>query len=180
MNLKIKLIVFSIVVLASSCLEHSEPKEETKAKEVVKKDNKLTFEVDLETSVADDFVLFANDVFINNGQFMNIGITQKLNMNETSKKIKFEFPENIKPDAMLGIGLGNKNVKEVTIKSIHLSYGDAIFDIDQNELTDYFTFNKFIEFDSVTNKINTKKVDNALNPLLFLRRKILDSIQKVE
>ncbi|MEZ4801579.1 MAG: hypothetical protein R2797_02320 [Gelidibacter sp.] len=180
MNFKLKFSVLVACFALSSCLEHNEATESNEVKESKKDSNRLTFEIDLETSNADDFVLFANDVFLNNSQFMNIGITHKLNMNETSKKIKFEFPENIKPDAMLGFGLGNKNTKEVTIKNINLSYGDAVFNIHQNEIQNYFSFNKFIEYDSIANTIKTKKVDNALNPLLFLRRKILDSIQKVD
>lgn len=172
-------LIFLLALSFCSCLEHNDSKNDEKdIKETNKSAKKLTFEIDLETSSADDFMLFANDVFINNGQFMNIGITQKLNMNETSKKMKFEFPENVKPDAMLAFGLGTKAPKEVIIRNIDFSYGDAVFHVGEKEVSNYFSFNKFIEYDSITNTIKTKKVDNNLNPLLFLRRKILDSIQK--
>lgn len=181
MNVKISLIALVFGLTFHSCLEHEESnKDEKSVENIEKKVNQLVFEVDLETSSADDIMLFANDVFLNNSKFMNIGITHKLNMNETSKNIKFEFPENIKPDVMLALSLGNKEPKQVTIKKINLSYGPAVFNIEQKEIPKYFAFNKFIEYDSVNGIIKTKKVENNLNPLLFLRRKILDSIQKIE
>jgi hypothetical protein len=181
MNFKISLLALFCSLLLCNCLDQSEPIAQTKrAEETKSKVNRLVFEIDLETSVADDFILFANDIFLNNSQFMNLGITHKLNMNETSKKMTFELPEGIKPDVMLGLSLGKKSIKEVTIKNIKLTYGNAIFNIQQNELIDYFSYNQFIDYDAETYKLTTKKVDNNLNPLLFLRRKILDSIQKQE
>jgi hypothetical protein len=181
MNIKFKLSIIFLSLMLCSCLEHDEAKNkdsETPTKEK-KESNKLVFEIDLHTTEPDSFTFFSNDVFLNNNQFMNIGITQRLNMNETTKNLKFEFPNNIKPDAMLGFSLGSEKTKEVTIKNIKLSYGDTKFDITSDNIENYFTFNKFIEYDASSKVIRTKRVDNLHNPLLFLRMKILDSIQNI-
>lgn len=111
---------------------------------------------------------------------MNISIGQQLHNNETSKSMRFEFPENVKPDVMLGFVLGVKKEKDVEIKTASLSYGETKFIINSDQLNEFFTFNKFIEYNSETKILETKRKDNRLNPTLYVRRKILDSIQNID
>ena len=181
--MKIKLLLICVILLIACKNEEKTnsdsegPVEEINVEE--KASNKLTLEIDLATSHPDVFKFFANDVFLNNNQFMNLSVSQKLNENEKSKKMTFEFPENIQPDVLLGLNLGTKEEKEVTINEINLTYGNTKFSITPETIEDYFTHNKFVEINSETHKISTKKMDNKHNPTLFVRRKILDSIQNI-
>lgn len=140
----------------------------------------LIFDMHIKTTEPDVFSLFANDVFLNNNQFMSISIKHKLNGNETDKSLHFEFPKNIKPDHQMGISLGPNKVKDVTITDATLTYGDTEFKISQDNLMDYFTTNRYVDYDSETKSLKTKKVDGKYNPLLFFRKRILDSLQNIE
>jgi hypothetical protein len=182
MNLKFKIFTLLLAFLSFTC---KEDKKETPIKTATeettqKQPNKLVFEIDLTTTQPDDFRFFANNIFLNNNQFMNISVGQQLNNNETSKNMRFEFPENVKPDAMLGFVLGVKKEKDVEIKTASLSYGDTKFIINTDQLNDFFTFNKFIEYNSETKTLQARRKDNRLNPTLYVRRKILDSIQYID
>ena len=179
--MKTKILTLLICFLIIGCKNNNEQKAlNENSKEIIKEPNQLIFEVDLTTSHPDEFRFFANNVFLNNNQFMNISIGQKLNMNETSKKMVFKFPENIKPDVQLGFMLGKNSEKEIELKKMLLSYGSARFDILPDAINDYFTFNRFVNFNTTTKKLTTKKIDGNLNPMIFVRRKILDSIQNVD
>ena len=74
---------------------------------------KLVIEIDLEMSVPEDVRLMAVNTFLNNGKYIDIYITQKINANETSKVIKFEMPDNISPDNFVGISFGPDSIKEI-------------------------------------------------------------------
>lgn len=146
---------------------------------IIKKEPNLVLNFNIKTSEPDEFSIKANDVFLNNNQFMDIKIKQKLNFNELDKNIKFEFPDRTIPDYQLMISLGIKKPKEVEVKYISIEYGDTFFDIPSDKVNDYFTLNKFIEYSPETGIIKTKKVDGQHNPLMFVRRKILDSLSNL-
>ena len=181
MNLKFKTFTLLLILISFACKEDkSENTKESKIESKEKKSSKLVFDIDLTTTQPDEFRFFANNIFLNNNQFMNISIGQQLHNNETSKSMRFEFPENVKPDVMLGFVLGVKKEKDVEIKTASLSYGETKFIINSDQLNEFFTFNKFIEYNSETKILETKRKDNRLNPTLYVRRKILDSIQNID
>lgn len=179
-NLKVIITLFFVVLTACNEDKSSNKNQDSSSgPEPDKVENKLIFDVHIETTQSDEFAFFANDVFLNNSQFMYISIRHKLNNNETVKDLHFEFPKNIKPDRQVGFSLGSNNVKDVNITEATLSYGGTKFTIIADNLMDYFTANKFVEYDSITKTVKTKRVDNKYNPLLFVRQRILDSIQNV-
>ncbi|HLT54042.1 MAG TPA: hypothetical protein VKZ97_09125 [Flavobacteriaceae bacterium] len=179
---------FSVFLLVSlllfNCKEEKEQnldsQDNIEIAEEPKGDDKFKFDFDFETSVPDDFSITANDVFMNNNQFMNVKVTHKLNANETQKKIRFEFPENIVPDYQLMLSLGMKNEKKVTVKSILLTYNETEFNVTPDKVEEYFTLNKFVEYNPESGILTTKKVEGNHNPLLFVRKKILDSISSAK
>lgn len=146
----------------------------------VEKSKALIIEIDLETSVPEDMKLMAINTFLNNGQFVDVYMTQKFNANETSKKFRFELPENIAPDNFLGISFGKKSIKEVKIKSINLLYGDLNYNIQPETVLDFFKVNKYIDYDESSQVFKTKKVDGVHNPILILRQLYIDKIQGIK
>lgn len=169
-------------LICSNCVENSSTesisKEDnsdsiTSGKESAKQ---LIFEVELETSEPDEFTVFCNDIFLNNNQSMSIRITQKFTFNETKKKMKFVFPEDIIPDYNIGFLLGTKTAKEIRINKIRISFGDKQIQISDSELSKYFIFNKYVEFNKVNNNLIIRKIDGKLNPFISLKRKYLDRL----
>ena len=178
MKFRTKVLMIFVFVLAFSCNEQKTEKatEVENTEKPVEKPKKLIFDIDLETSSPDDFRLFANNIFMNNSQFMNLSVSHKLNSNETAKKMHFEFPEGVQPDFQIGFALGIKNEKTVKINSIAISYGDIEYSVPSNDLVKYFRWNQFVEYNNETGAITTKKVDNKLNPILFLRNPYVEKI----
>ncbi|MCB0383233.1 MAG: hypothetical protein KDD05_08025 [Psychroserpens sp.] len=152
----------------------------TESPQKVEKSKRLILEIDLETSVSEDMKLMSVNTFLNNGQFLDLFITQKFNANETSKKIRFEMPENVTPDNFLGISFGAKSVKEVKINSINLSFGDLNYNIQSDAILDFFMTNKYIDYDESSKVFKTKKVDGIHNPILNLRQLYIDKIQGIK
>lgn len=174
-----KTLTSLLVLLTLSCSGNQKQKIVEKKQELEVLANKLVFDIDLETTKPDDFRLIANNVFLNNSQFMDISIIHKLNNNETSKKIHFEFPEGVQPDYQIGFSLGVKNVKEVKINNIVLSYGDLVYNITPSNFSKYFRLNRFLKYNEETGTLKTQKIENKLNPIFFLRKPFISKIQEV-
>ncbi|WP_418508832.1 hypothetical protein [Corallibacter sp.] len=175
---------FAVTITLIACKEvepkksNSELKNEVVVEEKKEISKKLVLELDIETDQPEDLVLYSNEIFLNNGQFMNLRITQKLNSNETKKHVAFEFPDNVKPDYNLGLLLGRKNEKELKITNLQLTFGTFKLSIPENEFDKYFVFNKFVDYQKDTNTIVVKKVGGKLNPTIILKRKYLNQIGK--
>ena len=184
MKLKACKLIFLCFVLIFSCKDHTTQTKTNQGtpkieQETIKKSNRFIFDIDLETSHPDDFRLIADNIFLNNNQFMNISILHKLNSNETSKKMHFELPEGVQPDYQIGFSFGSKHIKEVKINSIKVSYGEIEYNISKDELIKYFRLNNFTEYNSETGIIKTKKVRNKHNPMIFLRNNFINKINNL-
>lgn len=180
-----KVLILLIITVLFSC--KSDPNNTTNNENIaiettpeVETSKALVLEIDLEMSVSEDIKLMSLDTFLNNGQFADVFITQKLNANETSKKIRFELPENITPDNLLGISFGPKSIKEFTINSVKLSYGDLNYDIKPEAVLDFFYTNDFIDYDDTSKTFKTKEIKGKHNPILFLRKLYIDKIQGIK
>lgn len=179
MNQKSRILISLLLVFCFNCKNNKEVDDKTVNTNLIEKQekpNKFVFEIDFKTSKPDNFKLFANDVFLNNNQFLNLAVTHKLNSNETKKKIKFELPEGIIPDYSVGLVLGDKVEKTVQVNTIKIYTNKAEFLISSNVLHNYFTFNKFIDYDAEHGVLKTKGLDGKYNPTMFLRKKIIDKL----
>lgn len=181
---KALIILLVLPLMLSSCLgDQTQQKEETINNEnsVIEKQakNLLVLEIDLELSEPEDIRLMAVNTFLNNGKYIDIYITQKMNANETSKIIKFELPEHISPDNFVGISFGPKKVKEVKINSISISYGELNYKANPENILNFFKTNDYLVFDDSDNTFKTKRVDGKHNPILILRKKYIDKIQGI-
>ena len=176
-----KLIFVFLMVTIVSCKnnkEESVKKDAIVDSEIIEptKPNKFIVSIELKYSQSEDIKLFTNDVFINNNRSMSISIKEKVTKSDNFKTVLLDFPEDIKPDYQVGLSFGTKIVKTIEIKNIRISYGDVEFAFTSQELNDYFVFNKFIDYNPETGLIQTKKADGRLNPIMFLRGKIMDKL----
>ncbi len=169
-----------LVLLLLSCGGNQEEQKvikNTNKEPELSKPKTLIIELEIETDSPEDFKLIANDIFLNNGQSMDLYITQRINPNETSKKIRFELPDNIVPDFNIGISLGTKKEKEVKINNVDISIGSLSYQINSNNLITYFRPNKFVDYDDESGALKTKTVDGKHNPMIFLRKRYVDKIE---
>ncbi len=176
-----KLFFFLLILNITSCTGNQikSKKESQKTTDdviSVENNNQLVVEVDLETSVTENMRLIVPNIFLNNGQYMDLYIMQHFNANEKSKTIRFQLPKNVVPDFNMGLSLGSKEVKEVNIKSIKISFNEITFNINSENITTYFKTNKFVDFDKEQKTFKTKKVDGKHNPILFLRKFYIEKI----
>jgi hypothetical protein len=78
----------------------------------------------------------------------------------------------------IDINLGNKEVKNVEIKSVTISYGDMLFDLTSAEdFNKYLLFNKFIERDSTSKTLVTKRIDGKLNPTIRIKNNLMNQLK---
>ena len=145
----------------------------------VKKTKQLVVEIDLEMSKPEDIKLLAVNTFLNNGKYIDIFMTQKVNANENSKTIRFEMPENITPDNYIGISFGKKYVKEVKVNSINWSFDDLNYNVTSDKVLDFFNTNKYLDYDEEAKVFKTKMVDQMHNPILFLRKIYVEKIEGI-
>jgi len=179
-----KVFILLLTTTLLSCLNQSSNEEKknnniTESVQEQKKSKALVFELDLEMSEPEDIKLIAINTFLNNGQYIDIYITQKVNANERTKTILFELPDNISPDNFVGVSLGSNEVKEVKINNIKLSYRDLNYNIESDAVLDYFKTNKFLEYNETSKVFKTKKVNGKHNPILILRKIYIDKIQGI-
>lgn len=175
-----KKLITLLALITLSC--NGEPKEKqvsekTNQKSEVPVSKRLVIEMDFETNAPEDIKFIANDIFLNNGQSMNLYITQKVNPNETSKKIKFQLPDDVIPDFNIALSLGTKHEKEIKINSISIAVGNVSYQIDSKNLITYFRPNRFVTYDDESGLLKTKTIDGKHNPMIFLRKPYVDKIE---
>lgn len=176
-----KKVFFTLITLVLISCNNEKPKVEGKSEIIeekiqVNEPNQFIMDLNLKSSETDVLKMFANNIFINNERTMNISLSGKINKSENLSTMSFSFPKDIKPDVQVYFSLGTKNEKKIYIENINLSFGQTKFSIKANELEDYFAFNQFVNYNSETGEISTKKVNGKHNPLMILRRKIIDQI----
>ena len=138
----------------------------------------VNFRFRFKTNKTDTFKIMLSNIEVDELQKKNIYIFEDVipSSGEDSIIAKFD-PGNISNS--ITINLGNKEIKEVEIIEILVSYGSNGINISTNKDIDkYLAFNRFIERDSTSNIIRTKKVDGLHNPGFSLKRKLINQLRK--
>ncbi|MFD2542895.1 hypothetical protein ACFSSB_11245 [Lacinutrix gracilariae] len=172
-------LTFVVALIAFACkneAKHSEIQETINSK-LIETSPELIVSIDFKTNKVDEFRLLLNNIKVDEFQKKNIQIIEKVSPSSSTDNIIAKFGENNISKLFL-IVLGTKELKEVIIENIRLSYGKNNINIKPSELEKYFNFNKFIEFDSASNKILTKKVEGKHNPVLQLKPFALKKLEE--
>lgn len=173
------ILVVLIALFTFSCL--NEQKKESKPIEVEKvkeKEIKKEFivKINFKTNKEDSFKLMLNNIVVDEFQSKNILITERVAPSSNFESITANFGENISKG--FRVNLGNKEVKEVEISSIEISYGENKLSINANELNSYFTFDRFVNYDTISNKFKTKRVDGKHTPTITLKTRKINLLNK--
>ncbi|OUS02406.1 hypothetical protein A9Q86_03940 [Flavobacteriales bacterium 33_180_T64] len=138
----------------------------------------LTINFNFKTSQPDVFKIMMNNIEVDELQKKNIHIFEEVVPSTSVDVIIAKFDaDNFSKNIVFH--LGNKTPKEVEVESILVAYGKNRFNINSaQDLNKYFAFNKFIERDSTSKILNTKRVDGKLNPTFRIKRNLINLLKK--
>lgn len=175
---KIAFILFlSLSILACKSEEKKENPSEKAPIETPKVIKEWLINISLKTNKTDDFKLMMNNIEVDEFQKKNIHIVEKMEPTTSFETISANFGESNISKAFT-LFLGAKEVKELDIKSIDITYGANSVTINSSQLGEYFSFNKYVEQDSESMKIKTKKVEGKHHPLMRLKPKVITQLMK--
>lgn len=143
----------------------------------LEEEKELVVDISFKTNKEDEFKLMLNDIVVDDFQKRNIHIIEKVFPNSIFESLSAKFKTD-KLSKNFYINFGNKSEKEIVIEYINLSYGNNSIEIKPEDIGEYFTLNKFIELDSISNNLRTYKRDGGLNPAIVLSRKVLNNLGK--
>ena len=168
------ILIFTLLAIVSCKTESKEQAEVANAEpEEISKE--LIISMSFKTNKADNFRFSLMNIKVDEFQKKNIQILESVEPTSEFDNLTANFgPNNISNS--LKIGFGTKEEKTVSLGSLNISYGENSLDIPPNALSDYFTTNKFIEIDSVSNTLTVKRVDGRMNPLMSLKPKYFKSL----
>lgn len=156
----------------------NEPKEtliEAENNEVEEVVKELEIVMNFKTDTAGDFRLMMNNIEIDDLQRKNIHVIEKVEPASGVDEIRAKFgPNNMSNN--IYINFGNKETKNVEIVGLQFQFGNNGLTIDANSLPEYFTFNKYVVFDSISNTIKTQRIDGIHNPNIILKRKYIRTL----
>lgn len=173
----IKVLLIFLTISNTACKD----KEEQISQETFKDKNtpkQLTINFNFKTNKADVFKIMMNNIEVNELQKKNIHVFEEVTPTTEDDIIRAEFDANNISKNIL-ISLGNKEVKEVEIISISVSYGDNHFNFNTaKEFHEYFHFNRFVKKDEGSKTLTTQKVDGRHNPAISLKQNLIKLINR--
>lgn len=171
-------IIGFIIFLNVSCNNNTKQKDvlENIEEETIQK--QLTINFNFKTNKKDVFKIMLNNIIVDELQSKNIHIYEDVLPSTSFDAIEAKFDTNNISNTIV-FSLGNEEVKEVEIKNILVTYGNNQVDIKSpDDLNKYIRFNKFIERDSSSNTLNTKRVDGKLNPSFRIKNNLINLLKK--
>ncbi len=170
-----KFLLILLVITVACKTEPKEVPEEPIPEKVVEPIKEFEVIVNFKSNKDDEFKLMLNNVIVDEFQRKNIHVIEKVIASSESENITATFGEN-NISKNFNFHFGSKQIKEVEIESISFSYGTNNLSIDGSELAEYFSINKYITLDTVSNILKTKRVDGKHNPTIILKRKYIKTL----
>lgn len=127
----------------------------------------LIIEIDYISNKDDTFRMIYNKTLFNN-QLVDLTINNHITVSKMPQKLTFKMPIKGRPKS-ISLGLGNEEEKEIIFKKVTLKFEENIFEIYQKDIKKYFTLNKYVSFDSSTNTLITKRINNLHSPVITFK-----------
>ena len=173
----ITILTFAIISLSCNKSEKKHSSlSEINTDSMLKKSLKLEFIY--RTNKSDVFKIMMNNIEVDELQKKNIHIFEDVTPTSNNDRIIAEFDANNMSKNIL-INLGNKEVKEIEIINISLSYGENFYSFNTaKDINKYFAFNRFVDTDEDSKILKTKKIDGKHNPAIVLRQNLIRLLNK--
>ena len=170
------LMLVGTLIACKNNTKETEVKESTKQVQEIEKE--LVVKIRFKTNKKDIFRIMLNNVIVDDLQKKNIQVFEEVIPSTDVDQIIAKFdPDNISNNIL--INLGSKQVKKVDIESIFVSFGKNELNIKSaQDMSKYLVFNKFIDRDSTSTTLNTKKVDGKHNPVINFKRNVINLLKK--
>ncbi|MBT8279211.1 MAG: hypothetical protein KJO41_09425 [Bacteroidia bacterium] len=173
-----KKVIVILLIATLACKNEPNTTEKVQPIEVVEDTAKeLKIAMNFKTDKADEFRLMLNNVEVDEFQRKNIHIIEKVAPTSGSDEMTASFGAN-NISKTLHINLGNKEEKSIEISAVQISYGQNSLAVDGSNLSEYFSMNKYVDFDSVSQTIKTKRIDGKHIPTIILKRKHINSLMQ--
>lgn len=177
-NFFLRISFILIISVNLSCKDNNSTETSSDVQEVFDIPKQLIINFNFKTNKSDVFSISMQNIQVDDLQKKSIEIFESVvpSANDDAIIAKFD-PENFSKD--LVINLGDKEEKSVEIKSILISYGDNQINLTTPaDLNKHLVFNRFINRDSLSNKLTTKRIDGRLNPAIRVKRSAINLLQK--
>lgn len=176
---KLSFVVLILLFAITACKNNEDKQEkENKVEVEVVAPKQLIVNFNFKTNKADVFKIMMNNIQVDELQKKNIQIFENVIPSSSQDKITAKF-EDGNMSKNIVVHLGNKEVKEIEISSVEISYGDNYISIKTpQDLDKYFAFNKFIEKDLTSNKLKTITVNGQHNPVFSFKHNLINFITK--
>ncbi|WP_439152751.1 hypothetical protein [Winogradskyella sp.] len=139
---------------------------------------KLTIRFNFKTNKSDVFKIMMNNIEVDELQKKNIHIFEEVVPSTGDDTIVVEFDAN-NMSKQIVFHLGNKNEKELEIKSILVSYGNNQYNLSTvADINKYLIFNKFVERDSLSKNLKTIRLDGRLNPSFRIKNNLINLLKR--
>lgn len=178
--MKNTVLILAIMMLFVACKKEKPSNMVTEPTPIIIENDikELIIKLSFKTNKSDVFKIMVNNIAVDELQKKNIHIIEEVVPTTGADKISANFGANNFSNSVL-INIGNKELKEVEIIDITLSFGKNQISLktpeDQNK---YLVFNKFIEKDSTSNTLRTKRVNGAHNPVIYFKRNLINFLRK--
>ncbi len=171
-------LLLILIVFNSSCKDKSEQPVTQEIKEEIIAPKHLTIDFNFKSNKQGVFMIALNNIEVDELQKKNIQIFEDIMPSSGEDAIKAKFDaDNISKNIVFH--LGNKEVKEVEIKRILISYGNNQVNISTpKDLNEYLRFNRFIERDTASTTLHTKRIDGKHNPAFAIKNKLINLLIK--
>lgn len=173
----INLITLIFLVLNLSCKDTNvEKKPSVEYNKVVPK--QLVIDFNFRTDKQDEFTISMLNIEVDKLQKKSIEISEYVMPSTNYDKIIAKFDSgNLSKDII--VNLGNEVEKSVEIKNISISYGDNAINLSNpSDFEKHLVFNKFIERDSLSKILKTKRLNGRLNPTIRVKRHTINLLKK--
>ena len=178
--MKNTVLILAIMMLFVACKKEKPSNMVTEPTPIIIENDikELIIKLSFKTNKSDVFKIMVNNIAVDELQKKNIHISEEVVPTSGVDKISANFGDNNISNNVL-INFGNKEVKEVEIMDITVIFGNNQISLktpeDQNR---YLNFNKFIEKDTTSNKLRTKRVNGAHNQTIYFKRNLVNLLKK--
>lgn len=175
-------VFFTLIVIllsTTSCTKtkNKKPEVQEKPEEIIERKKEFIVKMNYKTNKEDVFKYTLSNLPVDDEfQSKSILINEKVSPTSNYELTTANFGVNISNN--LRINFGNKKVKDIKIEYISIFYGDKGVKINSNELRKYFVFNKYINLDTLSGTIKTKKIGNNYNPTIALKTNSINFLIK--
>ncbi len=175
------ILILMLLLFIVSCKNESKINETEKPSNQAKTEKvseQLEIEFRFKTNKKDVFKIMMNNIEVDELQKKNIHFFETVEPTSNYDYIDAKFDEG-NMSKKITINLGDKKIKTVEIQSINISYKNNVINISSHkDINKYLRFNKYIERDSASSIIKTKKVKGQHKPAITFSKKLINEIKK--